>query len=138
MIVFRSWPFLVSCCLAITITITSVIPVELFQGMTFLPESLLCNFDPFYAAVLHSYYMINQLFYEKNKKNKIGQTLTQNLWFCDFSKRINMDLCCAGFLCVADLPKINNKIDFETIQRAVSENGGGLVFLSCYSLQKTF
>ena len=39
---------------------------------------------------------------------------------------------------MADLPKINNKINFEAVQRIVSENGGGSVFLLCYSLQNIF
>ncbi len=49
-----------------------------------------------------------------------------------------MDPCHVGYLCVADLPKVSGKIDCQTVQRNVTNIGGGLVFLACYSLQKMF
>ncbi len=44
------------------LVITSAIPADLIEGMTFILESLLSNLDPFYAIILCSYYMINKLF----------------------------------------------------------------------------
>ena len=43
------------------------IPSMLFQGLCSVTETTLLGLDPFYASMLHSYVMVNNLFYKRNK-----------------------------------------------------------------------
>lgn len=108
------------------------IPSDLIQGMRCITETTLQKMDPFYASILWSYALVNDLFFQKNK----GLELPVNLWCHPKSKQINYALAEAGFCTVADLPLKENKIDFGWIQTCMLDKKS--VFLPCYCLQSKF
>ncbi len=105
----------------------------LFQGLCSVTETTLLGMDPFYASMLCSYAMVNDLYYRKNKH----LTLLVNLWGHPLSKQINHDFTMAGFFTVTDLPITQNKINFAQIQNILS-NKARSSFLCCYALQNKF
>ncbi len=113
--------------------ITKQIPPMLFQGLRTVMEMTLMGLDPFYASMLCSYVMVNDLFYKRNKH----MTLPVNLWGHPLAKQINYGFTTSGFFTVADLPTIWNKINFQQIQ-STFENPVKSAFLTCYALQNKF
>ncbi len=93
--------------------ISDKVPSLLIQGLHFIPETMLSSLEPFYAGMIHSYIMVNNLFYE-NKRNKQNKDLHLpiNLWGHPHSKKINYDFTNIGYFTVADLPWCAQKIDF--------------------------
>ncbi len=51
--------------------ISAQIPYKLWRGIHVVRESSLSHLDPFYAATIHSFSMMNNLFFMK-EKNKPG------------------------------------------------------------------
>ncbi len=113
-------------------SITKHIPSDLIQGMRCVKETILEGLEPFYASIIRSYALVNNIFFQKNRVLQ----LPVNLWCHPRSKHINMALAESGFCTVADLPLKNNKIDFGQIQSCMQDKK--LVFLACYCLQTKF
>ncbi len=56
--------------------ISAVIPEQLWTGLCLVPEGLITYLDPFYAYMLRSFAMTNNLMYEEFDTSE----LPQNLW----------------------------------------------------------
>ena len=84
------------------------IPSLLFQGLHSITETTLAGLDPFYASMIWSYALVNDLFYKKNKH----LDLPINLWGHPLSKHINKVFANSGFMTVTDLPYLHKKINF--------------------------
>ena len=59
--------------------LTALIPPELLRGLQTVSESLLKELPLFYAAMVHSYAKVNDIFYT-NAVPEILATLPHNLW----------------------------------------------------------
>lgn len=100
-------------------TLTTEIPSMLIQGLCTCPESALRNLDPFYAQIIQSYTMVNNLFYKKNK----SLSLPINLWGHPKSPALDKKICEIDIYTVSDLPRSQNgRINHGIIQNKFWKN----------------
>ncbi len=93
----------------------------------------MAGLDPFYASMIWSYALVNDLFYKKNKH----LDLPINLWGHPLSKHINKVFANSGFMTVTDLPYLQKKINFQAVQCALPIHAKS-AFLCCHALQNKF
>ena len=114
----------------------SKLPSMLLQGLCLYPESALGYLDPFYAHIVHSYVMVNNIFHNKNK----SLDLPVNLWGHPKLPEINKWFCNIDIYTVADLPRTESKrINYGIIQNKFHQNKISYsAYLVCYKLQSLF
>ncbi len=78
-------------------------------------ENLLQRLPPFYASILRSYAIVNNLFYKQNQELE----LPYNLWYSTVFPFLDKKWCLAGVNNVLDLPTTNNQISIGDVTRIV-------------------
>ena len=111
--------------------IEDIIPFDLIGSVHAINENLLQGLPPFYASMLRSYAMVNNLFYEQNQELE----LPYNLWYSTVFPFLDKKWCLAGVNNVLDLPITNNQISIGDVTHMVGQAPN--VYLRCCTLQGT-
>lgn len=84
-----------------------------------MAEKSLSTLDPFYAAIIHSYAMTNNLMYENFDMTE----LPHNLWGSALFSQMPQNWLKASFYTTFDLPVLSGRIDVNEVKSRLAPFG---------------
>ncbi len=115
--------------------IATVIPEQLWTGLCSVPEMQIAHLDPFYAHMLRSFAMTNNLMYEEFDTAE----LPQNLWGGALFSCVPQTQINAGFFTTFNLPVLSGRIDVNEVNSQLAPHGlPADSFLKCCTFQTFF
>ena len=114
--------------------ILAIIPWDLISRVCSIRECDLAGLMPFYAAMLHSYVFVNNLFYEANP----ALLLPQNIWFTKLFPFVDRKWYLVSVNSILDIPLDGaGKVDLTALSLLLDQKPCQVYFCCC-QLQKCF